>query len=246
MLTNRIFKVVLLLLAVLYIVFNSLKDEQSAEGIGAAALVLLTFTYSRYTVIKKQRFFFLFLMSFMIAQLLSFLFWMIEPNTKPVIDYGYFTVNSLYILSYGFFIVGVLQSMRIKEVSTKLLLPIIILIVLDVFCVYIISSTTKTELGAYEYILEFVYNAVIMVLLSVALINYMYKNNNKSMLLLIGAIFIVFSEIIQLAYFYISDANHLNIVYSVFLVLGFVFFYLQSQLKPTISIENYYRDRLKV
>ncbi len=240
MLINRIFKIVLLLLAVLYVVFNSIKDEQSAEGTSAIALILLTFMYCRHTIIKKQRFFFFFLVSFMAAQLVSFVYWFTVPVSKVAVDYGYYIANVLYILSYIFLIVMVVKSLNLKEVSSKLSVPIFILIVLDIFCVYIISSTTKTELNIPEYTLEFVYNTVIMALLSVALINYMYRNNNKAMLLLIGTIFIAFSEIIQLAYFYISDANNLNIVYSVFLVLGFVFFYLQSQLENTIPVEEYH------
>ena len=68
---------------------------------------------------------------------------------------------------------------------------------------------------------------------SVALIDYMYRNDNKSMLFLLGSICIVFSEIIQLAYYYILEDKNLGFIYSFFLVVAFVFFYLQSQLKHT-------------
>jgi hypothetical protein len=52
------------------------------------------------------------------------------------------------------------------------------------------------------------------------------------MLFLIGTIFIVFSEIIQLAYFYVLESNDLSATYATFLVMAFLFFYLQSQLHP--------------
>jgi hypothetical protein len=82
--------------------------------------------------------------------------------------------------------------------------------------------------------------------LSVGLINYMYRNDNKSMLFLIGSICIVFSEIIQLAYFYIIKSNDLGFIYSLFLVLAFVFFYLQSQLEFTGPEPEYTDEQLEV
>ena len=78
-----------------------------------------------------------------------------------------------------------------------------------------------------------------MTLLSVALINYMYRNDNKSMLLLLASIFTVFSEIIQLAYYYILEDTNLSFTYSFFMVGAFLFFYLQSQLEFTGPIPEY-------
>jgi hypothetical protein len=124
-------------------------------------------------------------------------------------------------------------------VFLQLPVPIIILIVLDVFCVTLVTDTAEHQLTFYEYALEFVYNTIIMILLSVALINYMYRNDTKSMLFLVASIFIVFSEIIQLAYYYILDDNNLGFVYSLFFVVAFVFFYLQSQKEFTGPIREY-------
>ena len=107
---------------------------------------------------------------------------------------------------------------------------LVILLVLDIFCWLTVTDTTKGVLTTTEYELEFIYNTVIMLLLTVTLINYIYREDKKSMNLLIGSIFIVFSEVIQLAYFYISAINILNVICSFFLVIAFIFFYLQSRL----------------
>jgi hypothetical protein len=122
----------------------------------------------------------------------------------------------------------------------------VILFVLDVFCVVIVSATTENILSFYEYTLEFLYNAVIMTLLSVALLQYMYRNDNKSMLFLVGSIFVVFSEIIQLAYFYILDNSDLSFIYALFMVLGLTFFYLQSQVEFTGPVEAYSDETIEV
>jgi hypothetical protein len=120
--------------------------------------------------------------------------------------------------------------MNFKETVKKFPIHLIILLALDVFCVITVTDTTKSILSTAEYTLEFSYNAVIMLLLTITLINYIYREDKKSMNLLIGSIFIVFSEVIQLAYFYISAINILNVICSLFLVIAFIFFYLQSRL----------------
>ena len=53
------------------------------------------------------------------------------------------------------------------------------------------------------------------------------------MLFLLGSICVVFSEIIQLAYYYILNDKNLGFIYSFFLVVAFIFFYLQSQINHT-------------
>ncbi|MEM9679534.1 MAG: hypothetical protein AAF901_04355 [Bacteroidota bacterium] len=245
MLIKRVFKVVLVLLAILFLVFSTLRDEVSASGVSAVALVLLTFLYCRLSTGKRERYFFLFLTTFMVAQLVNFIGWFVELSDENAIDYAYYVSNSLYILSYLFLIIKVIRYMNLRLIVSKFSIPIFILLVLDIFCVYIVTASAVSDLGTGEYILEFIYNAVIMFLLSVALISYMYRNDNKSMLFLVGSILIVFSEMIQLTYFYVSDANNLNIIYSVFLVLGFLFFYLQSQAEYTGPVESYTEDQLK-
>ncbi|WP_296385933.1 hypothetical protein [Winogradskyella sp.] len=162
-------------------------------------------------------------------------------------DYYYYGANLLYIVSYMFLIFKILRGLDLKAVFSELSIPILILVVLDVFCVSIVSATTENVFSFYEYALEYGYNAVIMILLSVTLINYMYRNDNKSMLFLVGAICIVFSEIIQLSYYYILENNNdLGFIYSFFLVVAFVFLYLQSQLEFTGPEPEYTDEQLEV
>ena len=172
--------------------------------------------------------------------MLSYSSWFFEPIEHYEIDLFYYTANILYIISYIFLILRITSELDFKKVFTELTIPLIILVSLDVFCVVLVTDTTKGALDISQYILEFIYNAVIMALLSVALINYMYRNDNKSMLILIGSICIVFSEIIQLAYYYIlEDDRSLGFIYSFFLVVAFIFFYLQSQVQFTGPIPEY-------
>ena len=232
MLANKILKVVLLLLGGVFIILQGLAHEVEGAAVSALMLVLLTILYCGWTE-DKSRLFFWFLVTFTFGHLLSYSAWLGPLLKEGQIDFYYYAANILFIVAYLFLIIKVLSSINLKKVFKELSIPIIILLVLDVFCVIIVTDATDGKLSTYQYILEFVYNGVIMALLSVALIDYMYRNDNKSMLFLLGSICVVFSEIIQLAYYYILEDKNLGFIYSFFLVVAFIFFYLQSQNKYT-------------
>jgi hypothetical protein len=191
-----------------------------------------------------NKFFFLFLTLFTLAQLIDFLAYFNKLVVLKNIDYLYYVGNGLIILSYTSLIIIVLKDMNIKEVITKLPAYIVILLVLDIFCVTIVTDTAK-GLSVYQYSLEFIYNAVIMSLLTLSVINYIYRVNKKAMNLLVASIFIVFSETIQLAYFYIIEINLLNVLCSLFLVFAFLFFYLQATLDEEPEELDLFKEHLE-
>lgn len=239
MLINRSLKVVLLLLGGIFIMLQGLAFETEGAAVSALMLTILTLVYYKWTD-SRSKLFFWFLVVYTLALVLSYSAYFVEPAERDEIDYFYYGANILYIIAYIFLIIRITSELDFKKVISQLTIPLIILLSLDVFCVVLVTDTTKAALDISQYILEFIYNAVIMALLSVALINYMYRNDNKSMLILIGSICIVFSEIIQLAYYYIlEDDRSLGFIYSFFLVIAFLFFYLQSQVEFTGPIPEY-------
>ncbi len=245
MLVNRILKVVLLLLGGSFVVLQGFAFEVEAAAVSSAMLVLLTVLYCKWTE-NKTKYFFWFLVTFTLAHLLGYASYSVLGIREGQIDYVYYIANLLYILAYVFLIIKMIRGLQLKKVFQELSIPIFVLIILDIFCVYIVSGTTENVLEVYEYSLEFLYNTVVMSLLSVALINYMYRNDNKSMLFLIGSICIVFSEIIQLAYYYILlDDTTLGFTYSFFLVVAFLFLYLQSQVEFTGPVPEYTDEQIE-
>ena len=246
MLVNKILKVLLLLLGGLFVVLQAFAYEVEGAAISLLLLILLTVLYCRSTEIKST-YFFWFLIASTLGHLLGYSAYYGPQISESQIDFYYYGANILFIISYIFLIIRILRRLDFKKVCSGLCVPIIILVVLDVFCVSIVSSTTESILSVQENILEYVYNAVVMTLLSVALINYMYRNDNKSMLFLIASICIVFSEIIQLAYYYILlEDNNLGFIYSLLLIVAFIFFYLQSQLDFTGPEPEYTDEPLEV
>lgn len=245
---NRIIvlKSVLILLSVAFITVQVMGLELYGAGIKAFTLTGLTVLYF-LAVKERSNFFIAFLLFFTSGAILDFMAWL-DLDFKTVKNHHYYyTVNSLYILAYLFLIFKVLYLVNLKKMILKLPIHIIILVVLDVFSVIVITETTEKILNPTEYILEFVYNAVVMALLSVALLNYIYRDDVKSMNLLLASILIVFSEVIQLTYFYIESDNTLNIICSVLLVIAFIFFYIHSTLKNSVPImESPYGENLKI
>lgn len=243
MIVNKIIKVILIVLSACFVVLEGLKYGKEASAISAFMFVLLTVLYCRITD-NKNKLFFSFLVIFTVSHIMSCLSWYIYLDENSI-DYGYYLGNALYMLSYGFLIALVVREMNFKQIVSKFLVTIIILVILNIFCVTLVTDTTKNVLSLPEYTLEFMYNAIVMILLSVSLINYMHRDDNKAMLFLVGTIFIFFSEMIQLAYYYISYTNDLGTIYSTFLVLAFTFFYLQSQLQHAGPIEDYFEEEMR-
>lgn len=235
MLFNKILKIGLIATCILFIVFQVLGMDIYAAAARAISVLFFVAIYT-VSVKNKRMYFYLFLISFGIGEIINYssYFSTIDYSTQP--DYFYFAANFFYIFSYILLILNMLQGVNLKEVALKFWPHILVLIVLDIFCVLMVTDTAKNALSYHSYyLLELTYNGIIMALLTVAMVNYMYKNTEKSMNLLLGTIFIFFSEVIQTAYFYISDIKMLNVLCSLFLVFAFLFFYLQSQI---ISDDN--------
>ncbi|RED38552.1 hypothetical protein DFQ10_11058 [Winogradskyella eximia] len=245
MLVKKIIKVVLLLLGAVYILLQGLAKEVEGAILSAIILMLLTWLYASWTK-HRSKFFLSFLVTFTIAQVLNAISWYTPEVPLDKTDYFYYVINMLYIVAYALLILKTIKQLNLKTIFSELTIPIVVLVVLDVFCVTLISGTTEGSFSYYQYVLEYAYNAFVMALLSFALIDYMYRNNSKSMLFLIGTIFIAFSEIIQLAYFYILTDDSLGFVYSFFLVVAFFFLYLQSQHKVTDPIPAYVDEPIEV
>ncbi len=239
---GQILKVALITVCVFFVGFQVMNFEFQASG-ARLLLVFLLMTLYCINVKPKRLLFFLFLLSFSLAEILSFVSWFVQIDYSKHPDYFYYSVNAFYILSYLFLIIRVIREMDVRHVLSKFWIHLIILTVLDIFCVVIVTATAENRLSPSQYMLELVYNSIIMLLLTGAMINYMSKNSQKSMNLLLGSIFIFFAEVIQMTYFYISNITVLNVICSLFLVFAFLFFYLQARMTEETEHIEIPRDK---
>lgn len=237
---TKVLGTIIILLSFLFLCFQYLEDE--FYGIGVRSLALLALTGLYFVRVKNRNLFFVcFLLSYLIADLFNFASWFINYESYDSnAQFIYIVGNLLYITAYLFLVIRMLVDLDLRQIFKKYLLYVILLFVLGFFCVYFVSETTSDALDDSTAVFENIYNVVVITLMCLALINYIYHDDQKSINLLIGSICIVFSEILQLAYFYIAEYYILNIVYSAFYVLAFVFFYRQSILKHKEAVEYTY------
>ena len=206
-----------------------------AEGVSALFLPVLTLGYF-CNVKKRSLYFILFLVLYSISDLMT----IISGSLSH--DVLYFLGNSLYILAYLALTVEIGKNLSFQYIIKNYLFSIIVLFLLNTYIAYVLLQVVNPYLilGA-AYILEIVYNISMLMILSLALLNYFYKNDSrKAFYILIGTICIVFAEVINVAYLYITHKNLLNFFTISLGLVGFYFLYEQSKLKYKMEDKQEY------
>lgn len=226
---SRIVVALITVTSVLFFVSQFLDNEIFFKYFEFLIVPLFTLLYF-VSVERKKIFFSLFLVCYAISDLLL----MVRLNA-PFFMFYYIT-NSLYILAYMFLILEICKSMSLIHLLKHYKLHMIVLVGLNIYVVYILETIVNPKIidsKTYEivYFLETLYNIIILVLLSVSLMNYFYKDNKKSLLLFIGSLCIVFAEVINIAYVYVAETKILKIISAFFYFSAFIFYYQQSRLE---------------
>ena len=210
---------------VLFVVFQFGGTETIASSFSSIIFPLIAVLYC-ITVRPKTLYFCLFLISYSLSELLFF--------TIDYIPYLYFYYigNTLSMLSYTFLLLEVCRYVCAKHVLKNFKIHIIVLTGLNFYIAYILQEAINPYLEmTLEYMVEITYNIIMLLLLSVSLLNYLYKDDNKSLFFFLGALCIVFSEVINVAYLYVSHQDLLNFMSVSLFILAFYFLYKQSKLE---------------
>ncbi|MFD2726423.1 hypothetical protein [Hyunsoonleella rubra] len=208
----------------LFVIFQFKGDEYIAESCSAFILPLLAMGYF-CMVQKRSLFFILFLVLYSISDLM-----VIFSKSLPG-DVDYFLGNSLYILAYLSLLIEISKSLCFKYVLKNYKFSIAVLLALNAYIAYALLKVVNPYLifGS-EYFIEITYNVSMLLILSVALLNYFQKDSRKAFYILIGALCIVFSEVLNVAYLYVSHQNLLNFLTVTIALVGFYFLYEQTKL----------------
>ena len=219
-----------LLCFVLYFVFQLSESYYWSDVFRALIIPLITLLYF-INVKKKSVYFSGFLTLYSVSELLT----LISPYLS--IDVDYFLGNTLYISAYILLIYEILKSMSFGYVLRNYSIHLVVLTALSAYIVSVLLKITSPYTSGKEFIVEFIYNLVTLILLSVSLINFLYRDSKKALLMFFGSLCIVFSEMFQIAYFYIYTnllmTEILNLSYTALLIASFCFFYSQSKLEKS-------------
>ncbi|PNQ72692.1 hypothetical protein C1T31_11155 [Hanstruepera neustonica] len=203
------------------------------------ALIVPLFALLYFNNVKRRSIYFTwFLILYSISELsvfneLFFDFSTMTDEQLTLYDSINYTVgNIIYIAAYILLLIDVMKTLDIKMVFKNYRIHLVVLSALNVYIIYVLLTIVNPYVeGSYLFFIELIYNIVMLLILTSCLISYFYNDNKKSLLLFFGSICIVFSEVIQVAYYYISDKDLLNLMQTLLFVLAFSFFHFQSKIR---------------
>ncbi len=220
---SRIVIVFVLISYFLFVLFQFIGNESVATVFKCLILPLFTLAYFFNTERQRVLFVSLFFICFSVSDLLGI------SNEYISNEVRYYIGNTLYVLAYVFILLEVCISISLKYVLTNFKIHLIVLGALNLYIAYVLLLIVEPHIGLSGYIVETIYNIVMLLLLSASLLNYFYRDNTKSLYLFLGALCIVFSEVVGIASMYVSSTNLLSIITISLLLLAFFFYYFQAK-----------------
>ncbi|TYA71488.1 hypothetical protein [Seonamhaeicola marinus] len=198
------------------------------------SLIIPLVAISYFAFVKKRTFFFsLFVICYAVSELMGLtVSYLLASGANDFIQsVDFYTGNSLYILAYFFLFIEVIRNIDFNEIFKSFKIHLIVLIALNIWLVYVLQLIVVTKVfTTSDYVFELVYNIVMLVLLAASLLNYFCRDNQKSLYLFLGALCIVFSEVIDVAYIYITQRSLLNFLSTTLSLGAFYFFYIQTEM----------------
>lgn len=223
----------LALLASVYIMsvlFNFETLEFISRGFIFPLFVVLYFIQAK----EKNTFFAGFLIFYSLSEIVN----VFDSRSLPV--YYYFC-NVMSVLAYFSLAIYLLTRMSLSVLLQRFKLFVLVLFICNTYILYVLNdmvlADVAVQLWTPNFYLEFFYNLSILVVLSLALLSYLYHDSKEDLLLFLGTLCIVFSEMIHVASLYILDTYMLSVLYAILFTagLGLVYGYITSKMN------TYYR-----
>ncbi|MGB6267932.1 MAG: hypothetical protein WBF67_02900 [Olleya sp.] len=193
------------------------------------ALIFPVFTYLYYS--QKQQinhFFGFFLIGFSIAEFLKLDFIISRV-------FNYYLSNGFVVAGYISLLIFLIKDFNLKKLIKRLKLQLIVLIAFNAYLIFVLNQMILQDkdiiLYTFDFALEVIYNLQILLLLSSSLLHYLYHETKKSLLLFFASVCIVFSEMVQVAYLFISSEQLLQIAYTLLMGIGFYFLYIYIKIR---------------
>ena len=230
-----------LIVYILFSVFEFTGKYELSFYFDSLIIPLITLIYILY-VKKKDIYFLLFLLFYTIGDffVLGINFVSYQEGVM-LFEYEYHIINSMYIIAYIFLLIKISKSLSFSHVIKNFKIHLIVLTILNVYLIYVLQVIVKPNISIdIDYYFELIYNIVTLLLLSIALLNYFYRDNLKSLYLFLGVLCLVFSEVIDIAFIYVAQRSILNFLATTLSLGAFYFLYQQSKLLNTSREEASY------
>lgn len=216
-----------------FVVFQFSNNDYWATALDAILLPLITIAYFQ-SESKPSLFFTIFLICYSISDLMVFIIDLIPYS------YYYHVGNGLYVIAYLALLIKILKSLSFQHIIKNFKLHLIVLMGLNFYIAYVLQVIVNPYVEmTNKYFVEIFYNVVMLLVLSASLLNYFYKDNKKSLLIFLGSLSIVFSEVIGVAYMYVAKQDLLNFLTTSLTLLAFYFYCKQSNLNNEEEINQF-------
>lgn len=199
-------------------------------------LVFPLFAYLYYSQTKQTNHYFgFFLIGFSLVEILKIVFY--GNDTM-----AYYVANYLVIATYASLIIFLVKDFNFKLLFKQFKLHLVVLLFFNAYIIYVLNQMIMqdAQLSVYslDFIIEVAYNVLILLVLSLSLIHYLYHETKQGLLLFLASVCIVFSEMVQVAYLFISSEYLLQIVYFALIGVGFYFLYEYIKIKYKATLKT--------
>lgn len=226
----------LLLFAVCaFLLLFVVKEDRYMAKVCFCLISMTLVLYFVNNTLKIKNEFFSFLLLYFSAELLTLLF----PRAHNVVVYVF--INSIYVLAFIMLIALTFKSINLRDLWCKFGKSLIVLFLFSAVLLYnmneIMFGSKIISVFSAFYIIDSVYNIVIIILLCSSFLSFIYNDSKKTLLLFLVCLSFVFSDVIQLAHIYIANYKILFVLFSVFKLIGFCLCYFYIDIRQNV----YYR-----
>ncbi|WP_034057855.1 hypothetical protein [Lacinutrix jangbogonensis] len=162
---------------------------------------------------------------------------------NAISDWAYFVCNTLYIGAYFFLMLYIIKSLSFKLVFKNFLLDFVVLILIDLYMVYVLISMIKpldfesNQLVSMQLI-ELVYNLIIIIVLSLSFLNFVQNAVKKYFLLFVSCVLITFSELMLIGYYYIVEDIRISYASSFLFICGIIMLLFHTFIVDKVKTEH--------
>lgn len=231
----------ILIFYVLFVIFELAGKHDLSFYFDSLIIPAFTFIYLLF-VKKKNTWFILFLVFYSIGNLFFLLLDFLSlGEIIKVNNIDYYIGNTIFIMAYTFLLIKIMKLVSFNYIIKNYKIHLLVLTMLNIYLTYVLQVIVKPNVSiSLGYYFELIYNIVTLLLLTVSMLNYLYRDNRKALYMFLGVLCLVFSEFIDIAFIYISQRTVLSVLASSLSLVAFLFLFEQSKLlNKSREEENY-------
>ena len=228
---QKFFLALLFLSFAAYFYLQSVDYEYSGFEVQTALSPIIALAFFLFFK-QKKTYFSLFILCFGFSDFLNFFY-----NWTPFFV-QYYVRNNLFALAYIFLFIEIFKALNIKKILKEFKVHLLVLMGLSTYLVYTFISIELVDdtdsflkITLVDYFLDVIYDGSLSLILSASLINHLDRYDKKSLHLFLGCMFLVFMEVLAVAYLNVIQNDLFILAWFLFTLIAFFFLLSQCNLE---------------